>query len=84
MQEKQRGMILLYFFFQFVIISSAGSLLASKIFTLGKILQLSADHHARLPLCKMWAKHRSSVPFLVSSPAEKIAEPFQIEIGDPI
>ena len=47
MQEKQRGMILLYFFFQFLIISSAGSLLASKIFTVGKILQLSADHHAR-------------------------------------
>ena len=48
MQEKQRGMILLYFFFfQFVIISSAGSLVASKIFTVGKILQLSADHPAR-------------------------------------
>ena len=47
MQEKQRGMILLYIFFQFVIISSAGSLLASKIFTVEKILQLSADHHAR-------------------------------------
>ena len=32
----------------------------------GKILQLSADHHARWPLCKLW-DHRFSVPDLVSS-----------------
>ena len=36
-----------YFFFSFLIISPASSLLASilKIFTLGKILQLSADQY---------------------------------------
>ena len=37
-----------------------------KIFTVGKILQLSADHQARWPLCKLW-EHRFSVPDLVSS-----------------
>ena len=37
--------IIIIFVFKFLIISSAGSLLASKIFTVGKILQLSADHH---------------------------------------
>ena len=37
-----------YFFNHRIIITtfSAGSLLVSEIFTLGKILQLSADHHA--------------------------------------
>ena len=53
-------------FFNFSSISdfSAGSLLASKILTVGKILQLSADHHAGWPLCKLW-EHRFSVPDLV-------------------
>ena len=35
-----------YYFFNYWIISSAGCLLASEIFTLGKILQLAADYHA--------------------------------------
>ena len=48
------------------LISSAGSLHASKILTVGKILQLYTDHHARWPLCKLW-EHRFSVPDLVSS-----------------
>ena len=38
-----------------------------KIFTLGKVLQFSADHHAGWPLCKVW-EHRFTVPDLVSSP----------------
>ena len=33
--------------------------LASEIFTLGKIPQLSADYHARWPPCKLW-EHRFS------------------------
>ena len=45
---------------------SASSLLASKIFTMGKILQLYADQRARWPLCKLW-EHRFLVPDLFSS-----------------
>ena len=61
----------MYFFFNYWIISSAGSPLASKIFALGKILQLllfSDDHRARWPLCNQLWEHRFSVPDLVSSP----------------
>ena len=49
MQEEEKGMIFLK------IISSTSSVLASKILYLlwGKLLQLSADHHARGPLCKL-------------------------------
>ena len=51
------------------------SILASEIFTVGKILYLSADHHAGWPLCKLW-EHRSSVPDLVSShPLPPLAPP---------
>ena len=56
MRKKQRGMVL---FFNYWIISSAVSLLGSKIFTMGEILQLSADHLARWLLCKLW-EHRTS------------------------
>ena len=43
-----------------------------KIFTVGKILLLSADHHAGWSLCKLW-EHCFSVPDLVSStPCEHI------------
>ena len=58
-------------FLNYWIISSACSPLASKIFALGKILQLlllSADHRARWPLCNQLWEHRFSVPDLVSSP----------------
>ena len=66
MQEKQRCMIL--FFFNILIISSAGLLLASiKIFTVGKMLLLSADHHAGRRLCNL-LEHRFSVPDIVSPP----------------
>ena len=40
-----------------------------KLFIVGKILQLSNDHHAGWPLCKLW-EHRFSVPDLVSSPPD--------------
>ena len=36
-----------------------------ELFTLEKVLQLSADHHARWPPCKLW-EHRFSVPDVVS------------------
>ena len=39
-----------------------------EIFTVGKILQLSADHHTGWLLCKLW-EHHFSVPDLVSSPS---------------
>ena len=46
----------------------AGLLLASiKIFTVGKMLLLSADHHAGRRLCNLW-EHRFSVPDLVYPP----------------
>ena len=55
-------------FFNYWIISSAGSLLASEIsYFLKNTLQSSADHHARWPLCKLW-EHSFSVPDLVCSP----------------
>ena len=38
-----------------------------KIFTVGKVLQFSADHNLGWPLCKLW-DHRFSVPDLVSYP----------------
>ena len=41
-----------------------------KIFTVGKILQLSADHHAGWPLCKLW-EHCFSVPDLGSSQLQR-------------
>ena len=41
MRKRQRGMVL---FFQLLNYFSAGSLLDFKIFTTGKILQLSANH----------------------------------------
>ena len=53
-----------FFSSNYWLISSAGSLLASKMFTLGKTLQLSDDHHTRWPFCKLW-EHRFSVPELV-------------------
>ena len=37
-----------------------------ETFTLEKVPQLSADHHARWPPCKLW-EHRFSAPDLVSS-----------------
>ena len=43
-----------------------------KIFTVRKVLQFSADHHAGWPLCRLW-KHRFSVPDLVSFPPAPIA-----------
>ena len=55
------------YFFDYWIISSGGSLLASKIFDLEKILQLSAFHHARWPLYKLW-EDRFSLPDPVSFP----------------
>ena len=71
MQEKQRCMILLFSISLAFLISSAGALLASKksknIFTVGKMLQLSADHHAGWSLCKLW-EDRFSVSDLVSPP----------------
>ena len=55
-------------FFHFFIISSAVWLLTSiKIFTVGKILELSSDHHIGWPLCKLW-EHCFSVPDLVFPP----------------
>ena len=43
-----------------------------KIFTVGKILLLSADHHAGWSLCKLW-EHCFSVPDPVSStPCEHV------------
>ena len=64
-KAKRHG---IFFFSNYLnyLISSAGSLHASKILTVGKILQLYTDHHARWPLCKLW-EHRFSVPDLVSS-----------------
>ena len=58
-------------FFSFLSISDFLCRFASwkslKIFTVGKTLQFSADHHAGWPLCKLW-EHRFLVPDLVSSP----------------
>ena len=43
---------------------------ALKIFAVWKILQLSADHHAEWPLCKLWTLC-FSVPDLVYPPWDK-------------
>ena len=67
-----------FFFCSYWLISSTGSLLASKMFTLGKTLQLSDDHHTRWPLCKLW-EHRFSVQELVfptSSPPGRMMKYF--------
>ena len=45
-EKKQRGMVFFPNYLNYLI-SSAGSLHASKILTVGKILQLYADRHAR-------------------------------------
>ena len=63
---------IIFSIFEAFLISSAGSLLASKkskIIYYGKKVQLSADHQAGWPLCKLW-EHRFSVPDLVSFPPE--------------
>ena len=65
MPEKQRDIIL---FFQLLNYSPADSLLASEIFYFVKnTVQLSAEHHAMWPLCKLW-EHRFSVSDLSLSP----------------
>ena len=46
-EKKQRGMVFFFSNYLNYLISSAGSLHASKILTVGKILQLYTDHHAR-------------------------------------
>ena len=52
--------IFFQFFKHFWFPQSVGFLLLKslKIFTVGKILYLSADHHAGWPLCKLW-EHRA-------------------------
>ena len=68
MKEKQRCVILFFSIFIFSVSISDLLLLKSlKIFTMGNVLQFSADHHAGWPLCKLW-EHRFSVPDLVSPP----------------
>ena len=65
-QTKRHDII----FFNYWIISSAGSLLTehAEIFYFVKNkLQLSADDHAMWLLCKLW-KHHFLVPDLISSP----------------
>ena len=54
-----------YYFLQLLNYFLCASLLASKIFTVGNMLQLSADQHAKWLLCKLW-EHHFSVPYLVS------------------
>ena len=61
MRKKQRGMIL---FFSNLSYFLGVSLLASEIFTLGKILQLSADYHERCPLCNRLKSDVSQTSYL--------------------
>ena len=60
MREKQRGVILFFQLLNYFLCWFASRLW--NILILWKnALQLSADHHAGWPLCKLW-EHRLSVP----------------------
>jgi len=64
------------YIFNYCTISSAGSLVASNIFTLGRTLQLSADHHARWPPYKLWrTSFLGPRPRLFPSPAWQLFPP---------